>query len=127
MHAAPKEWGEEEAGKRISAKYLPSTPAEQHEDYQGTDNPSLDKDIEEWEVRAMLRELNCKSAAGPDQISNKALRNLNEGAIKALTKYYNHCWQTGKQPSQWKTVRTVLIPKPGKPPSIDHLRPISLT
>ncbi|XP_077564512.1 uncharacterized protein LOC144179972 [Haemaphysalis longicornis] len=100
MHAALKELGEEETDKRINAKYLPSTSAEQHEDYQGTDNPNLDKEIEEWEVRAVLQELNCKSTAGPDQISNKALRNLNDGAITALTKYYNRCWQTGKLPSQ---------------------------
>ncbi|XP_077553263.1 uncharacterized protein LOC144168052 [Haemaphysalis longicornis] len=91
MLTAIKELGEEETGKRINAKYLPSTAAEQHEEYQGAANPTLDQDIEEWEVRAVLQELNCKSAAGPDQVPNKALRNLNDGAVTALTKYFNRC------------------------------------
>ncbi|XP_077557778.1 uncharacterized protein LOC144173138 [Haemaphysalis longicornis] len=113
MFTAIRELGEEETGKRINAKYLPSTAAEQHEEYQGAANPTLDQDIEEWEVRAVLQELNCKSAAGPDQVPNKALRNLNDGAVTALTKYFNRCWQAGKLPPQWKKARTVLIPKPG--------------
>ncbi|XP_077534604.1 uncharacterized protein LOC144146536 [Haemaphysalis longicornis] len=107
MLTAIRELGEEETGKRINAKYLPSTAAEQHEEYQGAANPTLDQDIEEWEVRAVLQELNCKSATGPDQVTNKALRNLNDGAVTALTKYFNRCWQAGKLPPQWKTARTV--------------------
>ncbi|KAG0417733.1 hypothetical protein HPB47_005388 [Ixodes persulcatus] len=30
-------------------------------------------------------------------------------------------------PKQWKTAKTTLIPKPGKPPDMDNLQPISLT
>ncbi|XP_077553383.1 uncharacterized protein LOC144168228 [Haemaphysalis longicornis] len=96
-------------------------------DYVGAPNPGLDADIEEWEVRAALQKLNCRSAAGPDKVTNKALRNMTDGAISALTAYYNKCWESGKLPPQWKKARTTLIPKPGKPTHIDHLRPISLT
>lgn len=127
LHAAIRTLGEHETGRRINARYLPSTPKEQHDDYKGADNLLLDRDIEEWEVRAVLQTLNCKSAAGPDRITNKALRNLNDGAITALTQYFNVCWRAGRLPKQWKTAKTVLIPKPGKPPSLENLRPISLT
>lgn len=127
MATTVKSIGERETVRKINEKYLPRTATEKHADYCGTPNPGLDSCIEEWEVRAVLQELNCKSAAGPDLIPNKALRNLNDGAIADLTRYYNRCWLAGKLPQQWKTARTVLIPKPGKPPSIDNLRPISLT
>lgn len=70
---------------------------------------------------------NCKSAAGPDRVTNKALRNLSDGVIETLTRYYNKCWRAGALPKQWKAARTILIPKPRKPPGIENLRPISLT
>ncbi|XP_077548045.1 uncharacterized protein LOC144160730 [Haemaphysalis longicornis] len=78
-------------------------------------------------VASRNRRWRAQSAAGPDLIPNEALRNLNDGAIADLTRYYNRCWLAGELPQQWKTARTVLISKPGKPPSIDNLRPISLT
>lgn len=127
MHAAIKEHGESEVCRRLNDNYLPATAQYCHPEYQGPDNLDLDADIQEWEVRQVLQDLNCKSAAGPDKISNKALRNLNDTGIAALTKYYNRCWREGFVPKQWRTALTVLIPKPNKPPGIDNLRPISLT
>lgn len=63
----------------------------------------------------------------PNRVANKALRNLGDAPIASLTKFYNERWRAGRLPKQWKAARTVLIPKPGKPPNIDNLRPISLT
>lgn len=60
-------------------------------------------------------------------MTNKTIKHLNEKAIESLTKYFNQCWRTGKLPKQWKQAKTILIPKPGKPPGIENLRPISLT
>ncbi|XP_075741347.1 uncharacterized protein LOC142790293 [Rhipicephalus microplus] len=37
------------------------------------------------------------------------------------------CLSSGTLPKQWRTTRTILIPKPNKPPGIENLRPISLT
>lgn len=75
-----------------------------------------------------LQNLNSRSAAGPDRATNKALTNLNDAAIEALTHFFiNKCWRTGRLPKQWKTAKAILIPKPGKPPNIENLRPISLT
>lgn len=112
MHAAVTEWGEDEVRRRLDAKYLPSTPAVHHPDYQGAANSSLDRDIEVWEVRAALHDLNTRSAAGPDRVTNKVLKNLGESAIASLTDYYNRCWQAGTLPRQWKAAKTILIPKP---------------
>ncbi|XP_075730628.1 uncharacterized protein LOC119164688 [Rhipicephalus microplus] len=120
IHKAVKEMGEAEVQRRLDTKYLPVTPTDPLPSYERATNERLDADM-------VLQTINCKSASGPDHVTNKALRNLNDTAIEALTKYYNQCWRTGKLPQQWKTAKTVLIPKPGKPPSIDNLRPISLT
>ncbi|KAG0445498.1 hypothetical protein HPB47_014526 [Ixodes persulcatus] len=71
--------------------------------------------------------VNSKSAAGLDKITNKAMRNLSDEAIESLTGYYNESWKSGRLPQQWKTAKMILLPKPGKPPGIENLRPISLT
>ncbi|KAM7298485.1 hypothetical protein ISCGN_019080 [Ixodes scapularis] len=57
----------------------------------------------------------------------EAIKNLSDDALKHITKYFNKCWREGTLPKQWKTAKTILIPKPGKPPSVENLRPISLT
>lgn len=123
MHEAEKSLGKEELIKKLKTQYMPQTETEKHPGYDaGAPNEKLDREITTPEVTQAIRELNSRSAAGPDGISNKALRNLDDSLIEALTKYYK-CWQSAKLPMQWKTART----KAGKPPSIETLRPVSLT
>ncbi|XP_077528407.1 uncharacterized protein LOC144140095 [Haemaphysalis longicornis] len=93
LHVAIKNHGEDEVKKRLNDQYLPEGEQARHPEYGGPDNPALDADIEEWEIRRAVQELNCRSAAGPDGIDNKTLRNLSDGAITALTGYYNECWR----------------------------------
>ncbi|XP_077548775.1 uncharacterized protein LOC144162169 [Haemaphysalis longicornis] len=127
IHKAIAKDGEDEVKRKLDAKYLPVSPKEKHPEYQGTENAEIDRDIEEWEVRNVMQDLNRRSAAGPDRVSNKALRNLNDATVAALTEYFNKCWRAGKLPHRWKEAKTILIPKPGKPPGVENLRPISLT
>ncbi|XP_072143750.1 uncharacterized protein [Dermacentor andersoni] len=112
IHRAVKENGENEVIRRINSKYLPVKPTERHPEYGGQANEKLDRDISVEEVRAVLHELNSKTAAGPDHISNRALKNLSDVAIENLTGYYNKCWSAGSLPQQWKTAKAILIPKP---------------
>ncbi|XP_077530888.1 uncharacterized protein LOC144142932 [Haemaphysalis longicornis] len=126
LNKALRELGKEEMHKRINDKYLPEHREETHLDYWGMVNENLDRDIKIWEVRTAVHELNCRSAAGPDNVTNKALKHLNEAAIARLTALFNKCWREGKLPQTWKTAKNILIPKPGKPPGIENLRPISL-
>ncbi|XP_075725068.1 uncharacterized protein LOC142767392 [Rhipicephalus microplus] len=58
------------------------------------------------------------------QILHTTARQLGE---EEMFNYYNECWRNGKQPKAWKTAKTILLPKPNKPPGIEGLRPISLT
>ncbi|KAM7301181.1 uncharacterized protein ISCGN_016721 [Ixodes scapularis] len=70
---------------------------------------------------------NSASAPGPDGVTNKTLRNLDNESIARFTAYVNDCWREGSLPDAWKRARVVMIHKPGKQVTIDNLRPISLT
>ncbi|XP_049275768.1 uncharacterized protein LOC125760115 [Rhipicephalus sanguineus] len=55
------------------------------------------------------------------------LRNLDDASIHALTDYLQECWASGTIQKEWKCADLVFIPKPGKPPTLANLRPISIT
>lgn len=57
------------------------------------------------------------------------LRNLSDVALQHLVDFFNEqVWRPdGRLPREWKEADIVLIPKPGKPRELNHLRPISLT
>lgn len=44
-----------------------------------------------------------------------------------LLNLVNASWEKGSLPKEWKEAEVHFIPKPGKPPHVDNLRPISLT
>ncbi|XP_077547772.1 uncharacterized protein LOC144160025 [Haemaphysalis longicornis] len=119
--------GAEAVTQKLRDRYVPTTPTVVHGPYRGRSNERLDRDIEVEEVRTAMHYLNTRSAPGPDRITNKILRNLDDKSIENLTAYYNKCWRSGKLPKQWKKSKTILIPKPGKPLSTYNLRPIALT
>ncbi|XP_037561061.1 uncharacterized protein LOC119440205 [Dermacentor silvarum] len=78
---------------RLLEKYFPQRPDVQHGDYTGKPNATLDEEFHESEIRAALHDLNGKSAPGPDKVTNKTLRNLDDVSITALTTYVNKCWR----------------------------------
>lgn len=130
VHEAVGSASEEELVEKLANKYLPVADPDAfltEQAYTGEDNFSLDEDFSVEEVRTVLHNLKSKSAPGADGISNKLLKNLDDRSIKYLTGEVNAMWRDGVVPEQWKTALTVLIPKAGKVPSIDNLRPISLT
>lgn len=113
--------------KEIEQTYIGNITCSDLPAYKGVVREELDAPITEAEVRAELIRLKTKSAPGPDGITNKILRNLDDESIIALTKYMQQVWEKGKLPKQWKEASIILIPKPGKPPKLENLRPISLT
>lgn len=117
----------EELIDKLSFLYIPTGANYPLPPYKGPKNVDLDADITEAEVRGALLRLRPGSAPGPDGVTNKMLRNLDDNSISTLTAYFNYFWQRGSLPSSWKYAKITLIPKPGKPMSIEHLRPISLT
>ncbi|KAK8768859.1 hypothetical protein V5799_014676 [Amblyomma americanum] len=97
------------------------------EEYQGEENPVMDKPITREEVVDAIRSATRNTAAGADRIRNSLIRNLSDGAIDQLTAYLNKLWQEGTVPAEWKHAVVVMIPKPGKKLQVENLRPISLT
>lgn len=114
----------------LASRYLCIEPGSQN-DYPpathetGTD--PLGSPLTCAEVREVLYELNCRSAPGPDGITNKLLKNLDDADIEVLTNKINEVWETGEVPQEWRIATVILIPKPGKPLELGSLRPISLT
>ncbi|XP_037567446.1 uncharacterized protein LOC119447964 [Dermacentor silvarum] len=96
-------------------KYLPQKFTVQQLDYRGEPNPTLDEPFSMVEIRTALHGLNGKSAPGPDRITNKSFRNLDDMSIDKLTEFINGCWKEGNIPLQWKTSKVILIPKPENP------------
>ncbi|KAG0436140.1 hypothetical protein HPB47_018122 [Ixodes persulcatus] len=113
----------------LTNKYLPMGTSSQadYPSYKGHPFLELNEPFTVNEVREVLQNLNGRSAPGPDGISNRELRNLEDGSIKFHTDEIYRIWEQGSVPESWKTATVVLMPKLGRPPSVANLRSISLT
>ncbi|XP_077544116.1 uncharacterized protein LOC144156149 [Haemaphysalis longicornis] len=89
MHEAEKSLGRDELIKRLSAKYLPETQAEQHPAYAGVSNEKLDRDITTGEVETTLWELNTR----PPGIENLRQISLTSCVGKVLEHVLVNRWQ----------------------------------
>lgn len=131
LHEATRSHTVDELASKLVQKYLPvlrnGDPATQLQDYRGPHRRELDEDFSVAEVRQDIFTLNPKSAPCPDGVTNQVLRYLDDPSIVFLTDKINESWKSGVVPAEWKTACAVLIPKPGKAPNFENLRPISLT
>lgn len=120
---------DDEILEELRARYIGDfEPAQgQPPTYSGSDNYDLDKPITITEVQQALHALTRNTTPGKDKINNKLLRNLDDGTIQSLTDLFNHHWEAGTLPADWKHADIILIPKPGKLSSLENMRPISLT
>ncbi|XP_077548449.1 uncharacterized protein LOC144161702 [Haemaphysalis longicornis] len=128
MHEAEKSLGRDELIKRLSDKYLLDTKTEQHPEYAGAPNDKLDRYIATAEVATALRELNTRSAAGPDGVSNKLDA---EEPGRPVDRGVDAVLQPGLAKRQaaepMEEGEDGADPETGKPPNIKNLRPILLT
>ncbi|XP_049520476.1 uncharacterized protein LOC119444265 [Dermacentor silvarum] len=88
----------------VARRYLPigQSGPEDYPAYGGKADEDLDAPFSVSEVRVALQGLNGRSAPGPDGISNRLLRNLDDGSIELLTKEINKAWAAGTVPDAWK-------------------------
>ncbi|XP_049518932.1 uncharacterized protein LOC125943564, partial [Dermacentor silvarum] len=82
LHKELEKHGEDAVTARLRAKYLPRTSTVQHGPYEGDPNEELDKDFSAEEIRTALRNLHSRSAPGPDRVSNRALKNLDDRSVE---------------------------------------------
>ncbi|XP_070394042.1 uncharacterized protein [Dermacentor albipictus] len=52
---------------------------------------------------------------------------MSDAAARGLLGHINRTWESSKLPAEWKQAELRFIPKPGKPLTIENMRPISLT
>lgn len=88
---------------------------------------NLDADVTLPEVKQALAYITRDTAPGPDRITYKVLRNLDDISLQELTDLFNEHWRKGTLPGDWKHAQISLIPKHGKSLLLQNLRPISLT
>ncbi|GFU70418.1 probable RNA-directed DNA polymerase from transposon X-element [Trichonephila clavipes] len=78
-------------------------------------------------IRGIIKKLQKRKAAGPDKISNIALKYLTLNAITHLTKLYNQCLIKNHFPTQWKQANVIMLAKPNQNRTFPQgYRPISL-
>src|SRR5690606_23644399 len=94
--------------------------------------PMADLRTEQHEITTVditnaLRRCNLSGAPGYDGVIYNAISKVHQSQPQLLTGLYNACLTVGHYPTAWKHAICVLIPKPGRDPSlIKAYRPISL-
>ncbi|XP_070387864.1 uncharacterized protein [Dermacentor albipictus] len=112
--------------EEIVQTHLARPEGQSHPEYCGAPNEELDADFSVQEIRTVLQLLKTNSAPGPDRITNKILRNLNDDAIQKLCEYINACWKEGQIPQEWKTADVILIPKPDLKSAFDTAKHMAI-
>ena len=78
------------------------------------------------EVRSVLKSLPIGKASGPDDISNRILKELADQIAIPLTSIFNQSIADGKVPKDWKEAHVSPVPKSGDLSLTSNYRPISL-
>ncbi|XP_035688744.1 uncharacterized protein LOC118424306 [Branchiostoma floridae] len=82
--------------------------------------------VNHWDVYMKLQKVKTRKAAGPDAIPGKLIKEFAYELSVPLADILNSSLQQGLVPDEWKNATVVPVPK-CKPPSVNELRPISLT
>ncbi|GFW42970.1 probable RNA-directed DNA polymerase from transposon X-element [Trichonephila clavipes] len=79
------------------------------------------------EVRGIIKKLQNRKAAGPDQIPNIAFKYFTQNVLTHLTKLYNQCLIKNHFPTLWKQANVIMLAKPNQDRTYPQgYRPISL-
>ncbi|MBM3937802.1 MAG: reverse transcriptase family protein [Sphingomonadales bacterium] len=90
-------------------------------------NRRKNRRITTMKVKKKIDELRPNSAAGPDGISPKILKNCRDQLAPVLAMIYRKSRGTGEVPDEWKQAHVVPIYKKGSKSVTGNYRPVSLT
>lgn len=91
------------------------------------DRLQLNEEITVNEIKEAISRMKIGKAPGPDGLSIKYYKILEEYLAPVLKDVFNNIFQGGKAPASWKTAYITLIPKTEKDKTdIKNYRPISL-
>ena len=80
------------------------------------------------EIKAAIKNLKTRKAAGPDGVHNEMIKNFTPATVEYLLRIINTSWKTSKVPYQWKQGLIKPMFKAGKPRNeLKSFRPITLT
>lgn len=82
--------------------------------------------IHPWEVYDKLSKIKSNKAPGPDQVPQRVLKDFACELSGPVCNILNTSFHEGITPPQWKEAIVIPVPKT-QPPSVEQLRPISLT
>ena len=82
--------------------------------------------ITENEVSEVLTNLQTNKATGPDEISQKILKETSNTLCNPLCTIFNRSIQEGKYPTLWKIANVMPLFKKGDKRQVSNYRPISL-
>ncbi|XP_075559758.1 uncharacterized protein LOC142591316 [Dermacentor variabilis] len=105
VHLATDSTPYEAVTEQLMRKYLAATDdpvLPQFPEYEGRDIPSMEEDFTVAEVKRVLSSHNGRSAPGPEGITNKMLKHLDDDSIEFLTHKMNEIWFSGLIPKNWK-------------------------
>jgi hypothetical protein len=99
----------------------------QKTNYKNTRQYDRDNLTDPTEILTIIKSLPNNKAPGPDNIPNKAIKNLSKKTIVQLHYIINAIIQLQHFPQQWKIATIIPIPKPKKDlTNPNNYRPISL-
>ena len=78
-------------------------------------------------VRRKIKNLRSESAAGPDSLGPRVLKELERGLAPALTHIYRRSLAESIVPADWKKANVTPIFKKGAKSEPGNYRPVSLT
>ena len=84
-------------------------------------------EITEKVVEEVIKELKDDSAAGPDNIPPRLIKELKEEAVRPLTLLFQRSMKEGRIPEDWRLANVTPIFKKGKKGEPGNYRPVSLT
>ncbi|KAI8492652.1 hypothetical protein Bbelb_296930 [Branchiostoma belcheri] len=82
--------------------------------------------VKVWEMYDRLQKVRVRKAAGPDNITGRLIREFAYELSQPLTCILNASLSEGLVPREWREATVIPIPKT-KPPSLEEIRPVSLT
>ena len=88
--------------------------------------PLLDKSFSVEEVKSIMKKLSSSSSAGKYSVSTEAMKILTsyDSFCMLIASALYHVYSTGITPPEWLEGVLTPVPKAGKEPSVQNLRPI---
>ena len=117
----------EEFANHLEKTFSPNTEITAPNPPQGPAHKSDGIQFTYKQLVLKISQINPKKAPGPDNLPGQALKSLPREGLRGILFLFNAIMRLNHFPPKWKSSKIILIPKPGKNPTLtSSYRPISL-